>query len=262
MDLRIVPQTGTLPGPITDLAGTTHDPVLAIQSTPAQRTRRFELQYRIVDLDPTDDILPEGLFGTTIDIAVASSGAAAGSTIRRAPLSQFEARLADSIPPRPIDTSGLPTSGGPYSGTHRPFRAFGTDNHPFNGTVVGLTLRLNPLSGFSPNQPSDGDPTAWYGLYSFEVEPGPTSEGTFTISPIIVGDPATGTRYGFWTGGSIHSPGGTLFSESGATLSVTAVPAPAGLLCCAATVCMQSRRRSSRFGQTEPAVGARRLTDA
>jgi hypothetical protein len=230
-ELRVVPQTGVLPDPVVDLAGNKHNPIIATDVSTTERTRRFEVQYRLIDTDLTDSIVPAGLFASDIRIVATSTGTTTGSVSQRAPLSQFEARVADFNPPGPVDSSGLPTIGGPFTGIHHPFRGgISSDNSNVNGQFTGLSIRFSPICGISNDQ---GSPefgltgTEWYGLYSFTFRAGSTANGSVTFTPVPIADPITLNAFGYWsTEGSFSTAGTNQFSSTGAIVEFASIPAP------------------------------------
>jgi len=189
LDLRIVPQVGTIPTAIDDLPGTVHAPVIG---PGGNRLRRFEIQYRLVDLFPDDGVRPAGLERLSFNLSVVVSGPPLSSlTLEKARLSNYEASRALAEPPPMRDTSGVQTNPfGNWAGLHRPFRgAIGFDhvNDPDNGLLttspagnpqltgmMALSLSLNGQHSVPGRVNGDvlGD---WFGLYSLEITPGSTN---------------------------------------------------------------------------------------
>lgn len=226
LELRLVSQMG-LPGtsPVTSADVDTHTDT----TSGAGVARRFEVQYRLVDLDPNDSFVPAGLTAGNLRII------ATGGTLERAILSKNEARnpsgglpsISQSVN---LDTDTSAISGnatiGAFRGLHAPFRggipapAPNNDN-PANGTFsMGNTViaGITPLS-LSQTDQNDG---GWYGLYSFNFIP--TSNGRVDVS--FDADPQTGNRFGFFTDGDpvpVTSPVAT--SDSANIL----IPAPGAM---------------------------------
>jgi hypothetical protein len=274
-DLRIVAQTGnptTAPSLVTDDAT---QPDSAANRQTVAGAKRFELQYRLVDLDTNDAIHPAGLTTATINITL--SNPAAG-TLDRALLSTAEAG-AGARPPRTIgqaapfngttDTTVAATSG--VRGVHSPFRGgftMSTDNSlaangilSNNGTATGPTnlipgnqiLSILPLSLSQNNQGLAGfDLTGdgsgpfiaggeWYGLYSFTFIPAAGFGGDFQIVATAPRDSATNNSFGYFNDGSAipvqsgNSTDGTAF--------LRIVPAPGSFALIAMGGLIAGRRR-------------------
>ncbi|MFN7022586.1 MAG: hypothetical protein ACK4WH_14850 [Phycisphaerales bacterium] len=234
MEVRIVPQTGTPPATVTDGPLTTPATPITISGT--ERTQRFEMQYRILDLDLSDSIFPAGLTAAEIDITV--NNPASGS-FARAQLSRFEAQLAGTIPPTSTDSSGLPTGAAAgRAGLHSPYRgglSNANDNTlPANGTpdtragVVGIFSVL-PLAISQTNQgnPDVGSPNdSWFGLYSFTFTADDNFTGDVIITAAPKADPNTMNSFGYFNDG-VAVPLTSPNSVNGvAHLSIVAVPAP------------------------------------
>jgi len=223
-ELRLVRQIGT-PGnpgssnPVVDVA----DPLNTVACV-AGDTLRFELQYRIFDLNIDDDNIPAGLSSATINIV------SAGGTLLRAQLSRNEGGSVATNPVSP-DASGLPTGtttttdpafSGPNSarrGLHAPFRGgmanASLNDLPSNGIVnvdanpdPGLyapgsgntLLSITPLAIAQPNQgTSVGAESTWYGLYSFNYVCGSAND---QILVSAVADAQTGNRFGYFADGN------------------------------------------------------------
>jgi hypothetical protein len=241
LQLRIVPQIG-LPadaGGVIDLPGTVHQPIDS-----DGQTRRFEIQYRLVDLDDTDDIVPAGLVSGNLRII--AFGSAGSSVLERALLSRFEAQLASSTPPVSPDLSG--NNSNAARGMHRPFRGpiplsggcgpAPGNNCPSNGvfsadrlTISGIT----PLSLSAPNQYTPGGDDGlgeWYGLYSFNfLSAGGAGAITFTAS--FDADQTTGSRFGFFNGADPVPWTGANALPAAASLQIRT---PGG--CCIADTCL------------------------
>lgn len=234
MEFRIVPQTGTPPATVNDGPLTTAGTPITLSGT--ERTQRYELQYRILDLIPNDDVFPAGLTAAEIDITV--SNPASGS-FARAQLSRFEAQLAGTVPPTTSDSSGLPSGAAiGRAGLHSPYRG-GMSNQndntlPANGTpdvragVVGIFSVL-PLAISQTNQgnPDVGSPNdAWFGLYSFTFTAADLFSGSVTITAQAKADPNTQNSFGYFNDG-MAVPVTSSNSVPGVThLNIVAIPAP------------------------------------
>jgi hypothetical protein len=247
LEMRIVPQVGVLPGPITDLDGTKHVPVDTSRPAADDRTRRFEVQYRLIDLDPSDEFRTGGLAATVMQLTTSTTGNVNGSLIRKARLSMYEARLADSSPPSQNDSSGLPTTG-TFTGLHRPFRgALMDDAASANGRFVGLTqtFEIDPLC-LAPNSQGSADlgytGLEWYGLYSFEVIAASNAIGSITVTASPIPDVQTHTAFAMWMDdGRFVSAGATEYSSTSA--SVVLVPIPSGSLIAGLVLLVSPRPR-------------------
>jgi len=121
LELRIIPQTGVLPATVSDLPQTTAGS--PINFTAVGQAQRYELQYRVLDLDPSDgNNIPAGLSAASINITVSS---AVAGTIGRAQISRAEnGQIAGNDRPQNPDTTGLPTpaAASGRQGLHAPFR--------------------------------------------------------------------------------------------------------------------------------------------
>lgn len=210
LELQIVRQAGTLPGVITDI-----DVNSTVTANPGD-VLRFEMQYRILDLDTNDSIVPAGLTAATIDITSTTG------TLLRGQLSRFEAQLAGALnPPTSTDSSGLPSgSASVRRGLHSPFRGGLSNSNnndlPSNG-VVNVDINPDPalytpgpgntLISVTPlaiSQHNQGNPDVgsdnewWFGLYTFEYIVGSTND---VINVAAVADPQTFNSFGYFNDG-------------------------------------------------------------
>lgn len=178
LEVRIVPQTG-LPGAaggVVDMAGTAHTPVMLAD---ADRTRRFEIQYRVTGLPIGMEF--DGLQLASFDVTAAVVGGSTGVTLGRALLSRDESGGAGApgvdVPPGTVDTS--PASGNGSRGLHRPFRGIIPAPAPNNDYSANGILRpggrliddVTPVT-FAGSGQSAVDAQGnlrWYGLYSFDA---------------------------------------------------------------------------------------------
>jgi hypothetical protein len=215
LQLRIVPQTGTLGGPITD---GTPGGVVNVSASDTNRTRRFEVQYRIQGADG----VAAGLSSMQFNIVGQLVGGGIGFGLDRAQLSRFEAQLAGSTPPSSPDASGFASGTAlTTAGLHRPFRGGiptgGTNpvapnnGNPANGIIPVGAQAINLITPLSLSQNDQGntnvgqDSNAWYGLYSFVVNIPDASTGTdnngdgfvdILLTATAVADAQTGNRWG------------------------------------------------------------------
>ena len=245
VELRIVPQRGLPGGPggVSDLPTSEHDAI-----TVAGDVRRFEVQYRIIDLISTDGLVPAGLRTRNLRIDATGAGLG-GGTLRRAALSRFEAELAGSTPPVTPDVSGQPV-GGAASGLHRPLReallAPG-DSHPANGLVStgpgsAAITDIIPLS-----LAQTGQADAWFGLYSFDLLTQNIQPGTVLLTATAVADSGTGTRFSYWAAGQ-PSPRFSPAATAGTASVVSVVPSPgaAGVIVMLGVALSRRRVQSDR----------------
>lgn len=213
LEMRIVPQDGTPPGTVTDAPG-----VVNVAASDTNRTRRFEVQYRIQNADG----IAAGLSSMQFNIVGQLVGGGIGFSLDRAQLSRFEAQLAGATPPSSPDASGLPSgSAATTAGLHRPFRGGipvgGTNppapnnDNPANGIIPIGGQSINLITPLSLSQNDQGntnagqDANAWYGLYSFVVNIPDAATGSdnngdgfvdLLITATSVADSQTGNRWG------------------------------------------------------------------
>jgi hypothetical protein len=251
LEFRLVPQVGTpaaTPPGVTDLP-----PTSAASPLNVAGVQRFELQYRVLDLDPTDVIVPAGLAAALVDFTVSGS---AGGTLERAPLSRFERQTNSATnPPGPVDTSGPSTSenGARSTGLHSPFRGGMADQSnntlPANGTMTAQGIeRITPLSIAPSNQGNaniGADSQWWYGLYSFNYLPAAGATGFVTVVVMVEPDAQTGNGFAFYNDGFSAPVPSASFAGATAYLAVLPGPGVGLVLGCGASVFMGRRRRSS-----------------
>lgn len=231
LEFRLVPQTGTPPAAVTDSALTT--PATPITLSGTSRTQRYELQYRVLDLNTADNVFPAGLSAAQINITASSPTA---GTFARAQLSRFERQTNNATtPPSSPDNSGLPLGGSSTgTGLHSPFRGGMADQNnndlPANGTVApnGI-LSILPLTISQPNQGNEliGSPnTAWWGLYSFTFTAADLFGGDITITAEAQADPNSGNRFGWFSDGAAVPEQSTNATAGVTHLRIVAIPAP------------------------------------
>lgn len=247
MQLRIVPQTGGFgPGMPLSLAGPVNGPI-ALGTTPDSRSMRFRIDYRIQDLDLTDDIHPAGLSAVGLEIVGVSSGDVGDTTVSRATLSGYETFTGPLPPPGGADagfdgnTGDDSTAANPNgrAGLVGPFRGSlvnqNDNNLPANGTIDGLSIaRITGISLAQTSQgligyddlsgdaafPLTGD--EWYPLYVFMITAGEGSNGTVTFTVSFAVDPTTRNAFGYFNDG--FAPPRTSRVAIGASITVT-IPA-------------------------------------
>jgi MYXO-CTERM domain-containing protein len=227
LELRLVSQTG-LPGtsPVQSFDVAQHPDT----SSGLGVARRFEVQYRLVDLDPNDAFVPAGLTAGQLRIV------ATGGTLERAILSKNEARNpSGGLPPISqsvnLDTDTSPISGnmtiGPFRGLQAPFRGGIPAPAPNNDNAANGTFSAGNtvLSGITPLSLSQTDQNdgGWYGLYSFNFLP---TAGTGNVEISFDADPQTGNRFGFFTDGDPVPVTSPVATGDSATILV---PAPGAM---------------------------------
>lgn len=245
LDLRIVPQTGT---PATTVVDTT-PAALPPPSGPGQAIR-FEIQYRITDLDVEDPVLPAGLRMAIMNLS--ATGLPPDWTLRAAALSQEEANLADGSPPPSTDASGpaLPTadSASP-AGLHHPFRGAlpGPVGTEYNGHIApSFITGIRALSVAQNDQGVLG--AFWYGLYSFEIVAGTAPFALpITLTAELVPTPPSTVRFTYFDDGGPLP----LTSANATTGSVTINPPQSSSFgCCTGAACTTVTQASACIGGT------------
>lgn len=242
LELRLVPQTGTVATSVVDAAS-------SAEITAAGQSRRFEIQYRILDLIDTDDIFPAGLTAGQMNVTVAGG---VNATFSRALISRFEAQQAGGTPPTSPDASGAPTGAlAGATGMHRPFRGgipapSPNNTHPSNGTIAanGIT-GITPLTLSQPDQ-GNNNPGEWYGLYSFDFLFNSGANGNYTITAEFVADAGTGNRFAFFSDANPSPVQSTNATAGTIVQSVNVIPAPGAMALLGAGGLMAARRRRTR----------------
>lgn len=207
LELRLVAQTGTPSNPastVTSVDAAQHPDT----SSGLGVARRFEVQYRLVDLDTNDAFNPAGLTSGNLRIV------ATGGTLERAILSRAEARNPTSGSPAlpsvatsvNLDPDNFIISGnatiGAFRGLHAPYRggipapAPNNDNAA-NGVFSAGNTVLSGITPLSLTQTDQND-GGWYGLYSFNFLP---TAGAGNVAISFDADAMTGNRFGFFTDG-------------------------------------------------------------
>jgi len=203
--------------------------------------KRIEAQFRIIDLDLTDQLVPAGLTTMMVDIKLFPPEA---GTLDRALLSRFETAQAGSTPPASVDCSGLPTNAfGASTGIHRPYRGGIGPPAPGNNNPVNGTLGPGQINGILPFSLSQNDqahppsPTnpGFYGLYSFAFQPALNFSGLVVITVRAVPDAMTGNAFAFYSDGD-PIPHASATAAAG-SISIE-VPGGTPTVCCASSICV------------------------
>jgi hypothetical protein len=234
LQMRIVPQTGGFgPAMPLSLAGPVNGPV-ALGTTPGARTMRFRVDYRIQDLDLTDDIHPAGLGATHLDIIGAGAGNTSDTTVSRATLSSYEANSGASPAPGPTnsgftgntddDDSAANANG--RAGLVGPFRGGmvnqDDNNLPTNGSINGLSINtIVPLRLSQIDLPVTSN--EWYPLYVFMISAGDNSAGSVTFTTSINTDPTTRTAFSYFNDGDPRPRTSRVAFGSSITVNIPAV---------------------------------------
>lgn len=202
LELRLIAQVGTpgAPGGVQSFEVQTHPDI----GSPMDVARRFEVQYRLMDLDQTDQIVPAGLASARLRLTVTNA------RLGRAGLSQIESGSpAVGLPPvsQPVNlaTDFSPAAANGSAGLHRPFRdgipaPEPNNEHPSNGVIDALQTtisEISPLALFRTDQYAPTDPEGgWYGLYSFNMFP---LGALWFLSLTADLDSATNSRFAFFS---------------------------------------------------------------
>lgn len=234
LELRIVPQSG-VPGllcvyddPPTPLGS--FDPPREAWVSP-NIAKRFEVQYRLVDIDVGDDLVPRGLRSVSIDIATAAASAGLWG---RGLLSvgEGEPGVDSGSPPDAVDCSGLPIA--PVlrkRGLHQPYRGALSGADPSEDADNGAfqPQGLTAITALTIGPPGQA-PGAWFGLYTFEFTPASTFAGSLTITAALAASPSTTFQW-YDSLGVIH----TATSAAAAIITVRAPATP--VACCSRGRC-------------------------
>ncbi|MFN7020207.1 MAG: hypothetical protein ACK4WH_02615 [Phycisphaerales bacterium] len=254
LELRIVPQVGApfTPGGVQDLPLTT--PETPITLSGSDRTQRFELQYRVLDLDTTDTVFTAGLCAAEIDITVSNANA---GTFGYPRLSRFETTLANAFPPPNPDLSGM--TGNPNRdnrrGLHMPFRGAMMDQNdntsPVNGTidtrdgVLGIySIIPVVISPTNQGNAAIGSPNdAWFGLYTFSLTAADFFDGPVTITAATKADPVTANRFAYFLDGLAVPETSSNALDAVTHINIVAIPTPAGAAIFGLLALTAARRR-------------------
>lgn len=260
LELRIVPVDGTAATGLTR-PGANAD----VLATDSNRTRRFEVQYRIVDPNG----IAAGLSSMQFNITSSLSGGTVGRTVDRAALTRFQGQTGNLNPGNtglPVSVGGSDTTGASatgHTGLHRPYRGgvpapAPNNNNAANGIPVlgvagapsvgnpGINL-ITPLA-LSQTDQNDG---GFYGLYSFTVTVGDSSLGTdsdndgfviVNLSAAAIPDGQTGNAWGGFEDGNPVPQTSTLRSNGSASFRVE-IPAPGSLALIGLGGLVATRRR-------------------
>jgi len=175
--------------------------------------------------------------------------AAQGSNPRGGPARDSQ----DPVPVPGTDSTGATT--GTFAGVtglHRVFRDALSPNtaagnsQPSNGTPTATGIAgVRAFAAVPLNQLPVNDPTAWYGLYDFEVVVGnPVGQSepmvALSISPVL---DAQGFAWsGHEDGNTIPRQGRTVFTQGASFVVIAPAPAAVTLLAVAGTFAMRRRR--------------------
>jgi len=271
LQLRFVPQTGGFgaANPLT-LTPPVNGPV-SLGTTPATRTLRFRLDYRVLDLNLMDTIHPSGLAATSfLSITGAPSGNTSDTSIARGILSNREA-TSGAAPPPGAANAGITGNTDPdnsvanangRTGLANPFRGGMSDqnnnNSQPNGVVSGLSINnILPIALSQTNQglagfdDGSGNPAfplsgnEWYPLFVFTITAGNASAGSVTFTTSIQPDPQSGNTFLFFQNGlstpqSVSNPNA---GSASITVNIPAVPAPGATGALAVGALVLARRR-------------------
>ncbi len=222
LELRLISQTGTVGTSVQSFDVAQHP------DTSSSNPRRFEVQWRLVDLNPADAFNPAGLVSGNLRIV------STGGTLERALLSRNEAGGTGApavTTPVNLTTDTSIASANGSQGLHRPFRGgipapAPNNTNAANGIIEngGMLIRgITPLTLSQTDQYAPDDPDGgWYGLYSFNFLP---AGGTGTVTISFDADATSGNRFGFFTDGDpvpVTSPVAT-------SDSATIIPAPGAM---------------------------------
>lgn len=248
MQLRIVPQSGGF-GPASPLSliGPVNGTV-SLGAAPGMRTMRFRVDYRIQDLDLSDNIHPAGLAAAFMNITGVGSGSTGGVTVSRATLSGYEAHAGAVPPPGATDSGYSGNTGDDASeeepngraGLASPFRGGMIDpndnDNPLNGAISGLSINgVIPLTLSTQDQgligfdDGSGDPAfpltgdEWYPLYVFMIIADDTSAGTVTFTASAPPDPQSGSAFGYYDDGDPSPHTATVSQDASITVNIPAV---------------------------------------
>ncbi len=248
LQLRIVPQTGGFgPGAPLTLAGPVNGPV-SLGTTPQTRTMRFRVDYRIRDLDLTDDVHPAGLATVALNITGTGTGATDNATVSRATLSDRETFIGPlPLPgaadpgitgnsgddPSDIDSHGRAGLAGPFRGVLP--NQFDNDS-PGNGRITGLSINdIFPFTLSASDQgligydDQSGDPAypltgdEWYPLYAFMITAGDSSAGSVVFSTSLGRSETTGTVFYYYSEGDPQPRGSAVAYDASITVNIPAV---------------------------------------
>ena len=237
--LRIVPVDVTSASPL-NLAfqgDTQHNPVGA---TDTNRTRRFSIQYQITEgagfegfiaslaslqMNVTSSVVGGSLSSLSFDRSLLTRNQGGGVSTSQAPVGAVD-NSGNTIGAT-VGVTGLHNA---WRGGLSPATAAG-NALPSNGTIVpgGINL-ITPLSLSQRDQFPINNPTAWYGLYDFEVTVGDANADlTVNVAVGAVADAQTGNSWGAYEDQdpiprtSQNAVGGS------ASFTVAAIPAPGAL---------------------------------
>jgi hypothetical protein len=241
---------------VIDLPGSAHLPLEPGDGAGGGAIRRFEVQYRLVDLDPGDSFVPAGLVSCLFDLSFSGGG---NAFLQRAILSRSENRPGSAwVPAVSPDLSG-PQTGlfappNESRGLHRPFYrsspeipVFPNNDAPENGVfapgpggpnqaihnIYADVISAGPVDGFLPQ--------TWFGIYTFEFVAG-ESLGTPVTLTAAVQTASTGNNYAFWNANRPEVPVTSSNSTDG--IATIAIPSPGTACIFLLGICNRPRRRT------------------
>lgn len=253
--LRIVPVDVTSASPL-NLAFQGDNVHNTVGASDTNRTRRFSVQYSISE-GAGFEFFIASLASLQMNITSSVSGGSLSSlSFDRSALTRNQGGGASTsqAPATPTDTSGntIGATAG-VTGLHNIWRgglspATAAGNAlPSNGTIVPTGINLiTPLSLSQRDQFPANNPSAWYGLYDFEVTVGDGVGGgssvTLNLAVNAVADAQTGNSWGAYEDQdpiprtSANSVGGTASFD-------IAIPAPGALALVGLGGLVAARRR-------------------
>lgn len=255
LKLRIVPVS--VSGTTLTFGGTAAD--VAFGS--ANRTRRFSIQYQIQEGAGFEGAIAS-LASLQMNVSSSQSGGSVSSSFGRSSLSRAQGSNAIGGAPAdsgdavgPTDTTGATT--GTFAGVtglHRAFRGGLSPNTaagntlPSNGTLTASGIsQITPLTLSQLNQAPANDPTAWYGLYDFDITVGNNTGATdvlVSLAVAAIADSQTGNSWGAYEDGDVIPRTSRNSMSTGASFSVIAdIPAPGSVALIGLGGLVAARRR-------------------
>lgn len=223
---------------VTTGSGATYtvDNVAGPLSFPAGSTVRLTLQYRVNDPASTSTTNPRGLVGANFDLLASGP---AGGTSSRSVLTGDGTFISGEAYGNPgtANTDTYPyveANADGFTGLHNVYRGglsdpdgggpLTADDALSNGTFAGRNVTgLVPLSlsaaSFPQNTGTAGNPTGWFGLFSFNfTNSGATGDVTFRFQPAVTTANPNG-QFRYWKRGTTSPVTGTSFSNGQITLN-------------------------------------------
>lgn len=252
--LRIVPVDVTSASPL-NLAFQGDNVHNTVGATDTNRTRRFSIQYSIAEgaafegfiaslaslqMNITSSVSGGGLSSISFDRSALTRNQGGGASTSQAP-----AGATDTSGNTIGATAGVAGLHNIWRGGLSPATAAG-NALPSNGTIVpgGINL-ITPLSLSQRDQFPVNNPSAWYGLFDFEVTVGDAGPADAVVNLAVnaVADAQTGNSWGAYEDQdpiprtSANSVGGA------ASFTVVAIPAPGALALVGLGGLVAARRR-------------------